>query len=67
MNVKSGILTSEFWLLAVSLVLGVLKKQFPDIPNEAFYTVIAYILSRLGIKAAASISAAKIANATSKK
>ena len=44
---KTGFKTSEFW---ITLLLIVAKKIYPDIPEEAFYTVIAYIMARGGIK-----------------
>ncbi len=39
----NGMKSSEFW---VTLVLAALTSVFPDLPEEAVYTVIAYIVSR---------------------
>lgn len=44
---KPGFQTTEFWLTLVTVILGLVKQFWlTDIPNESFYTVIAYILSR---------------------
>ena len=44
---EKGRTTSEFWLTLLTGVLGVLKASWlPDIPEEAFYTVIAYVGGR---------------------
>ncbi len=50
--IKPGIKSTEFWLTAIiAPFLGWLKTYvLPDLPNEAFYTVIAYILGRSWVK-----------------
>jgi len=45
---KPGIKTSEFWL---TVAITIAKLAYPDLPDEAAYTVIAYILSRVVVKA----------------
>lgn len=50
--IRNGIKTSEFWLTILGIGLGIVKKYIlPDLPEEAFYTIIVYILSRAGVKA----------------
>jgi hypothetical protein len=50
--VKPGIKTTEFWLTAVAaLLLGWVKTYvIPDLPDETFYAIIAYILGRSWVK-----------------
>ena len=53
--IKQGVKTSEFWLTIVSMCLALLKQYvFPDLPQEAFYTVIAYLIGRSIVKATAN-------------
>lgn len=48
-----GIKTSEFWLTLAAMVVGTLKATyFPDLPDEALLAVVAYVLSRTGLKVA---------------
>lgn len=50
---RDGTKTLEFWSVIILAVLGVLKQTaFPEIPDQAFYTVILWILARAGVKAA---------------
>ncbi len=53
---KDGIKTSEFWL---TIVFAVAKTLLPDLPEEAFYAVLAYIGSRVGIKLPESLKQLK--------
>jgi len=55
---KAGFKTSEFWL---TLIVSVAKTFFPDIPDEAIFAVIAFVLSRLGVKISGDIKDAKLA------
>jgi len=49
--IKPGIKSTEFWLSVISMILAILKQHIiPDLPSEAFYTVIAYILGRSLVK-----------------
>ena len=49
---ERGIHTTEFWATMATAVLGVLKATvLPDLPDESFYAVIAYVLGRSGRKA----------------
>ena len=48
---EPGRKTSEFYVTLLTMVLGFLKATvLPDIPEEAFYTVIAYIGGRTARK-----------------
>jgi hypothetical protein len=53
---KPGYRTSEFWL---TVATAVAKAVLPDLPDEAVWTVIAYILSRGTVKTADVISKKK--------
>jgi len=44
---KAGIKTTEFWL---TIAMSVAKMIDPDVPSEAVYAVIAYVLARAGVK-----------------
>ncbi|GAH30677.1 unnamed protein product [marine sediment metagenome] len=45
--IKRGWKTTEFWLSIAGIVLGLVKNYaLPDIPDEAFYVIISYILGR---------------------
>jgi hypothetical protein len=48
---KSGLLTTEFLSVILVGILGILKGTvYPDIPEESFYTVAMYIISRTILK-----------------
>jgi hypothetical protein len=42
----SGTRSSEFVVAVVTFVVALLREWMPDIPQEAFYVSITYILSR---------------------
>lgn len=57
---RDGWKTLEFWSVIILAVLGVLKQAaYPDIPDQAFYTVLLWILTRAGLKTATAYQANK--------
>lgn len=49
---KDGLKTTEFWLTILTAALGVLKATCcPDIPTEAFFASVSYVLGRSWVKA----------------
>lgn len=49
---KTGYKTTEFWAAIVGAAIPILNKLFElDIPEDAIYTLIAYIIARSGVKA----------------
>jgi hypothetical protein len=50
----SGFKSSEFWVAAGTLLLTFFQTIFPntEIPQEAFWALLSYILGRSGIKIA---------------
>ena len=46
-SLSTGAKTTEFW---ITLAITVAKTIWPDLPNEAIYAVIAYVLSRTAVK-----------------
>jgi hypothetical protein len=52
MKVKPGLKTTEFWLTVVAGLLAALREHvLLELPTEAIYAVIAYVLGRSIIKA----------------
>ena len=51
-----GYKTSEFWMAVVGTIIPIANKLFSlELPEEAIYTIIAYILARSGVKAVKNI------------
>jgi len=49
---KAGYKTTEFWVAIAGAAIPILNKVFAlNIPEEAVYTLVAYIVGRSGIKA----------------
>lgn len=48
---RRGYKTTEFWLALIAALLPVIKKYLcPDLPHEALYAIIAYIVGRSWVK-----------------
>jgi len=51
-NAKPGYKTTEFWAAIAGAAIPIVNKIFGlDLPEEAIYTLIAYIVGRSGVKA----------------
>jgi len=49
---KAGYKTTEFWVAIAGAAIPILNKVFDlEIPEEAIYTLVAYIVGRSGVKA----------------
>lgn len=47
-----GYRTSEFWMAVVGILIPILNQVLKlEIPEEAIYTIVAYIIGRSGVKA----------------
>lgn len=50
----NGFKTSEFWTAVAGMLLAVAKGYGYDIPEDAFWPIVAYIVGRSGMKSAAA-------------
>jgi len=49
---KAGYKTTEFWVAIAGAAIPIINKVFAlEIPEEAIYTLVAYIVGRSGVKA----------------
>lgn len=54
---KASWQTSEFW---ITIVFSIINTVFPDIPQEALYSVMVWTFARVGIKITTKVKSEKV-------